>query len=517
MFYLNSQEFQEKLKNKWNSFTNIQKISIMIVLVAFFVFIFYLGRFLLQPNYAPLFTGLDVQEAGAVVENLKTMNVDYKVTNNGTIMVPQEQVYSLRIQLASSGDLPLSGTGFELFDKSKLAQTDFEQQVTYQRALQGELQRSIAAIDAVERARVHLVLPKDSVFIENKIPASASVLLKLKPGSNIHPEQVRGISNLLIGSIEGLEPENIHIIDTKGNVLSDAIQVPADSTNASNVLISQHELREKIERNLENDLRRLLTPLCGPGRSAVMVSAEIDVNKIQTTTREVLPGQILSEQMDKSSGKNVGLGGAAGTTSQMPGSEYPIAGGAEGEYEEESRTRNYELGEEVVVLEQPPGAIKRVFASIIIDESVCEIDKRAVEQIVASAIGYQPERGDRIVVQIMPFNDGWVGAFGPQEEIAADDIFSWWILLIAAGVMIIIAVILYFVLRKSAKQREKQLQLELDRLKQATVSSDKEKEYEESLSMVEVTDAEKRIKDLKKLAEEKPEEVAQTLKLWLQE
>ena len=279
MFYLNSQEFQEKLKNKWNSFTNIQKISIMIVLVAFFVFIFYLGRFLLQPNYAPLFTGLDVQEAGAVVENLKAMNVDYKVTNNGTIMVSQEQVYSLRIQLASSGDLPLSGTGFELFDKSKLAQTDFEQQVTYQRALQGELQRSIAAIDAVERARVHLVLPKDSVFIENKIPASASVLLKLKPGSNIHPEQVRGISNLLIGSIEGLEPENIHIIDTKGNVLSDAIQVPADSTNASNVLISQHELREKIERNLENDLRRLLTPLCGPGRSAVMVSAEIDVNK----------------------------------------------------------------------------------------------------------------------------------------------------------------------------------------------------------------------------------------------
>ena len=116
----------------------------------------------------------------------------------------------------------------------------------------------------------------------------------------------------------------------------------------------------------------------------------------------------------------------------------------------------------------------------------------------------------------MPFNDGWVGAFGSQEEIAADDTFSWWILLIAAGVMIIIAVILYFVLRKSAKQREKQLQLELDRLKQTAVSSDEEKEYEGSLPMVEATDAEKRIKDLKKLAEEKPEEVAQTLKLWLQ-
>jgi len=359
-------ELQNKLKKKWGTFTQVQKISTVIISLVLIICLFYLGRILIQPSYAPLFTGLDLQEAGTVIENLKALNVDYKVADQGrTIMVPENHIYDLRMQLASSGDLPGTGFGFELFDKTKLAQTDFEQNITYQRALQGELQRTIAALDAVERARVHLVLPKDSVFIEQETQASASVLLKLKPGAQLHLEQIRGISNLFIGSVEGLKPENIHIVDTKGNVLSDIIQMPFDPTNVSSAFMNQHELKEKVEKNLENDLRRLLTPICGPGRSAVMVSVELDFSKVQTTTREVLPGQLLSEQLEKSSGKNTGLGGAAGTTSQMPGSEYPIAGGGEGEYEEESQIRNYELGEEVTVLEQPPGAIKHIFASVI--------------------------------------------------------------------------------------------------------------------------------------------------------
>ncbi|MCL0052001.1 flagellar M-ring protein FliF [Peptococcaceae bacterium] len=509
-------ELQNKFKKKWGAFTQVQKISAVVISLALIICLFYLGHILIQPSYAPLFAGLDLQEAGAVIENLKALNVDYKVADQGrTIMVPENQVYDLRIRLAIAGDLPGIGFGFELFDKTEFAQTEFEQNVTYQRALQGELQRTIAALDAVERARVHLVLPRDSVFIEQKTPASASVLLELKPGAQLHPEQIRGISSLLIGSVEGLKPENIHIVDTKGNVLSDIIQKPFDPTNIT--LMNQHGLKEKVEKKLENDLRRLLTPICGPGRSAVMVSVELDFSKVQTTIREVLPGQVLSEQIERFRGENIGLGGGvAGTAAQMPGVEYPIAGWGAGEYEKETQIRNYELGEEMTVLEQLPGAIKRIFASVIIDEAAGEIDERAIEQVVASAIGYKPERGDSIVVQTMPFDEEWRRAFEFYEEEPKKEVLAWWYFALAIAGVILLMVLLYVVLKKKLKRKERELRLELERLKQVA-ASDEDKEYEGSLPEVETTDAEKRIRDLKKTAKEKPGEVAHTLKLWLKE
>ncbi|MCL0062613.1 flagellar M-ring protein FliF [Peptococcaceae bacterium] len=518
MPFLTFHGLQNKFKKKWGTFTQVQKISAVMISLALIICLFYLGHILIQPSYAPLFAGLDLQEAGAVIENLKALNVDYKVADQGrTIMVPENQVYDLRIRLAIAGDLPGIGFGFELFDKTEFAQTEFEQNVTYQRALQGELQRTIAALDAVERARVHLVLPRDSVFIEQKTPASASVLLELKPGAQLHPEQIRGISSLLIGSVEGLKPENIHIVDTKGNVLSDIVQMPFDPTNVSGAFMNQHELRKKVEKSLENNLKRLLTPICGPGRSAVMVSVELDFSKVQTTIREVLPGQVLSEQIERFRGENIGLGGGvAGTAAQMPGVEYPIAGWGEGEYEKETQIRNYELGEEMTVLEQLPGAIKRIFASVIIDEAAGEIDERAIEQVVASAIGYKPERGDSIVVQTMPFDEEWRRAFEFYEEEPKKEVLAWWYFALAIAGVILLMVLLYVVLKKKLKRKERELRLELERLKQVA-ASDEDKEYEGSLPEVETTDAEKRIRDLKKTAKEKPGEVAHTLKLWLKE
>ena len=526
---MNLRDLSTKLKERWQNTTQTQKLATGLLCVAGLVGLFYLLFFLLQTNYAPLFINLEVQEAGAVTESLKALNVNYRITGQGrTVEVPAEQVHELRMQLASAGELPGSGQGFELFDQTKLAQTDFEQQVVYQRALQEELRRTITAIDAVEQARVHLVLPKDSVFIEQQGTASASVLLNLSPLAQLRPEQVRGINNLLMGSVEGLIAENVHIVDTVGNVLNDFLKVGSDPVMAANTLIQQQQqLRDEIQKSLERRLKQFLTPVYGPGNTVAMVSVELDFNKMQTTITEVLPGQIVSEQIDKSSGTNASAGGAAGTTTQMPGSDYPTVAGGSGEYKQESQIKNYELGREVTVLEQPAGAITRIFTSVIVNDQRFDpeqkkwvpaenVDQEHIQAIVEQAIGYQPERGDEIVVQTMPFDTGLQDDFATQQaELAAQMEQERLYALIGTGAAIFILLLLILILFIRARRKAKQREQEQERLAQLPPVGVPQDDGE--LPEVQMSDAEKRGQDLKKLAEQKPDEVAQVLKLWLKE
>ncbi|MCL6559014.1 MAG: flagellar M-ring protein FliF, partial [Firmicutes bacterium] len=221
---MNPSALLARLKERWQALSQTHKIITVAVLTGVLIGMIYLGQIAARPSLAPLFTGLDPKEAGAIVEKLKAMKVRYEMADQGkTIMVPEKQVYEARIQLASSGALG-NGMGFELFDQSKLGVTDFEQQVVYQRALQEELRRTIVQLEGVEQARVHLVLPQKSVFINDQGTPSASVALKLKPGARLKPEQVQGVSDLIVGSIEGLKTENVHIIDTEANVLSDNLK-----------------------------------------------------------------------------------------------------------------------------------------------------------------------------------------------------------------------------------------------------------------------------------------------------
>ncbi|MEG3069859.1 MAG: flagellar basal-body MS-ring/collar protein FliF [Candidatus Syntrophopropionicum ammoniitolerans] len=216
-----------RLRERWESLNQSRKVVSVLVVLGVVISVVCLGRIAMQPAYAPLFTGLESKEAGMIAENLKTMKV-YQITDQGkTIMVPERQVYEVRSQLAGSGALSSSIIGFELFDQSKFGQTDFEQQVGYQRALQGELSRTVVQLDGVEQAWVHLVLPEKSVFLSEQGTPSASVALKLESGALLKPEQIQGICDLFVGSVAGLEPDNVHIIDTEGNILSDNLE-PSD-------------------------------------------------------------------------------------------------------------------------------------------------------------------------------------------------------------------------------------------------------------------------------------------------
>ncbi|MEG6617330.1 flagellar basal-body MS-ring/collar protein FliF [Peptococcaceae bacterium 1198_IL3148] len=515
---MNLRDLPARGKERWQSFSQRQKIATVLTTVAIAVSLFYISAYFLQTKYAPLLSDLQVDEAGEIAEKLKSLNVKYKITDQGkTIVVPEDQVYELRMQLASEGVLPGSGQGFELFDQTKLAQTDFEQQVVYQRALQAELKRSIEAIDAVEQARVHLVLPEKSVFIEEEGEASASVVVKLKPLAKMESAQVKGINDLLIGSVEGLTAENIHIIDTNGNTLNDFLKTLSDPTMATNGQIQQQlEMRDQYQQNLEKRLKQFLTPVFGPGKAVAMVSVDLDFSQAQTTRKEIIPGEVVSEQTDSASGSGGNVaGGPAGTTSQMPGTDYPAAsGGGSGDYNSESTTTNYQHGEEITVVDQPPGMVKRISTSVIVDSNVETVDQQAIQQLVAAAIGYVPERGDEITVQTMPFDTSAEIDFDEDAETQPQNQIYTYIGIGLATLIILMAIFLF--LRRRRRKREllqaqEALPMSVDQLVG-------EPEINSELPLLkELQDKKDPAQDLKDVAKKKPEEVAQIIKLWLKE
>ncbi|MFZ5650287.1 MAG: flagellar basal-body MS-ring/collar protein FliF [Bacillota bacterium] len=222
---MNLGQLLARFGERWRNLNQTQKVLAILAVVGVLTALTVLSQIVFKTPYAPLFTGLDPKDAGKISEELKKEKIPYRVANQGkTIEVPENAVYETRIKLASSGALYSSGVGFELFDQKKFGITEFEQQVGYQRALQEELRRTIVQVEAVEQARVHLVMPKKSLFLNDQTEPSASIALKLKPTAKISGENVRGIVELVAGSVEGLKPENINVIDMQGNSLSDGLR-----------------------------------------------------------------------------------------------------------------------------------------------------------------------------------------------------------------------------------------------------------------------------------------------------
>ena len=276
-----------QLEKRWRAFSAAQKAAVVLAGVGLVAALFYLNTLLTQLNYAPLFRGLSPEDAGAIVQKLDGMKVNYRLTDGGgTILVPKKEIYKIRASLAAGGALSGGGIGFELFDKTKLGITDFEQQVNYQRALQEELRRTIVQLAEVEQARVHLVIPQKSVFVEEQQKPSASVALKLKPLERLKPEQVEGIVALVCGAVEGLKPENVHVIDMSGNVLSDILA----STTQVRTLKNQQDLQRAYERELERRVMQVLEKIFGPGKAVAMVSAAAIVSRSRISPMRITSG-----------------------------------------------------------------------------------------------------------------------------------------------------------------------------------------------------------------------------------
>ncbi len=405
--------WNEKVKDLWQKGTTPQKIlagGVLLSLTLVFILLLY---FLNKEEYVVLYSNLKQQDSAAVVKYLKTKKIKYELKDGGTtILVPKSKVYELRLDIAGEEILGKGSVGFEIFSKSALGQTDFVQKINYQRALQGELERTISAIPEILSARVHLVMPEKSLFVEEQSPASASILVVLKRGKELSKEQIKSIVNLVSTAVPDLKPENITVIDNMGNLLNK----PSSAEDTLALSDTQLEYKLNLERTLSNRIKRMLLPVIGPGKVIAQVNVDLDLSEqnIYKETYDPDTTAIRSEQKVKEASK-----GVAQAERSKPGVKYQATGGGTTTTEESTRSQqtiNYEISKEEKKIHIPKGQISHLTVAVLVDgvykknkdgkkvyvpRSQEELNK--IKELVKNAVGINPDRGDRVEVVSMQF------------------------------------------------------------------------------------------------------------------
>jgi flagellar M-ring protein FliF len=371
-----------------------------------------------EPKYQYLFSSLDPADASLIVQSLKENRVPYKLTQGGTgIMVPEKNVYETRLSLASKG-LPKgsSGEGFALFDQTGFSTSEFVQKVNYQRALQNELANTIMSLDQVDYARVHIALPKESVFVEDEKPAKASVVIKPKAGQSIPPGQVQGIVYLVSKSVRGLDPEDVSIVDIRGKVLYEGKKDSAAVSMANNYL----DMKHAMESSLQSHAQDLLEKILGSGAAVVKVSADVDMDMVKNVEDNYDPEihVVRSEELKNSNTGGAGnSAGIAGTQSNIPtGRGGPNALPETGGAGNNAIVRNYEIGRNQVERVKSPGKITRLTVSVVVDGTYKTDAKgnktfaartpeelQRISDAVKQSVGFSADREDQFSISCMPF------------------------------------------------------------------------------------------------------------------
>ncbi len=400
-----------------------------------------------EPKYKVLFSNLDDRDGGAIVTALGTMNVPYKYNDTGTaLLVPADRVYDARLQLASQG-LPRGGSvGFELMDNARFGASQFAEQINYQRGLEGELARSIESMHTVQHARVHLAMPRQSLFVRERQPPTASVLLNVYPGRSLSDAQVSAISWLVASSVPELTAENVSVVDQNGRLLSSPLGegrgMDADQTRM---------VRETEQRTVERILT-ILNPLVGPGNVHAQASAEMDFARREETSEVYRPNQepgqaaIRSQQTTDQNqrGINPAQGVPGALSNQPPGNaQAPIAnppqtqpprpGQPQQQQQQQQQTTtggqnaggtvsdrrdattNYEVDRTISHIKQPVGTVKRLSVAVVVNyvrdkdgdlKALPPEELSKLTNLVREAMGYSESRGDSLNLVNSQFNDG---------------------------------------------------------------------------------------------------------------
>lgn len=516
---MNFKDLLDKQKQRWQETSQNRKVLVILISAVILAGLVYLTINLTKTNYALLLGNLESKDAGNIVAQLESEKIPYQLTNQGTtIMVPREQVDEIRVKLASDGLLTGAGNGFELFDESKFGETDFEQQISYQRALQEELRRTITHVEGVEQARVHLVLPQKSVFIDDEGIASASVVLKLKPNANLRPEQVKGLNDLIVGSVEGLQADNVHIIDTEGHVLNEFMKGSdlAGVSYSGTVLERQQQIRRAYEKELENRVQNMLARVLGPNKAVAMVTAEMDFDQQQTNTTEVLPGPIVSERSTNTEGTGSSVGGVPGSTTQMPGQSIPSENATgQDSYTQSDDVKNYQHGSRNQSVIQAPGKLLRLSTAVVLDESVTILDQEKVQQLVTAAIGFDLQRGDQITVSAMAFDRSQYdfAEEPPDTSQQEKELLYMTIAAVVGGLLILLLLLAYWLRRRRRNKARAEAVIEAP----PAVPIETVQPEEEEKPEWEIPPPKDKQKQLKELAEKRPRDIAAVLKVWLRE
>jgi len=493
-----------QFRDIWQRFNPVQKAilasAIILMLAGIVVVISLQAVSSTDSRMATLYANMEVASAADVTAFLQENKYEYKLDNDGrTILVPKDILYEVRMSLARSGLPRDQGKGYELFDKNQLGMTDFAQNLNYRRAVETELSRSIETFNEVERARIHVSIPKQTLFMEKKEEPSASVVLKLRPGGDLQERQVRGIQHLVASSIEGLKARQVTVLDAEGNMLTKGY---ADNAVAE---MTDHnmELRRSAENYLKRQVLSILDGVLGPNKATVTVSADLDFDRISRTVESYDPTKraVRSEQRDEGSRSNV-----------------PPEAGSE---TKDASITNYEVNRTVAQIISSPGTTKRLTVSALVDgiyerdsasgrriyRPRSEDDIAILTGVVKNAVGYAQERNDSVYVASMQFDRSyWEEEQAAMAQMGNKEEWEKW----ALRITIVLIVILAFVfLRMVALSLIRAMNPPVPRHREISIEAETEEVPEPVRKQNEL------IEKISAWVIANPEPTANTIKMWM--
>ncbi len=414
-------QLMSQLNTIWSKLNITQKIIIMataaISLVGVATMVTWSSLSADNDGYATLFVNIESTDAASVTEALKEMGINYHLENGGrTLTVPQRDLYEVRMEMARQGLPSKGGQGYEIFDKLQLGMTDFVQNLNYQRALEGEISQSIETIQEVDKARVHITIPKPTLFTESQEEASASIVLKLYPGKYLKEPQIRGITHLVASSVEGLHARQVTVLDLHGNMLTKGFADNAMAEQADHNL----SLQKAVETHLEKKVLDIFEGLLGPNKAHVKVSAVLNFEQVDKTIESYDPSRkvIRSQQRDDGQVKN-----------------SPVVG----DEQKEGSITNYEIDKSIARIINSPGSRERVSVSVVVDGNY-STDKDGRSQYIArtddelakftalvkNTIGFQPDK-DAAYVTSMQFDRRFLDDERVEmKELEKQEMYKYW-------------------------------------------------------------------------------------------
>ena len=540
-------QFRDRFIEIWNGLSPRRQVVLVVSAVLIFAGIWSFRSYMAQKAYRPLYTDLTPEEAGTTVTRLKELEIPYKLMARGsTIMVPEQHLDDARLQLATE-KLPRSGRqGFEIFDQSSFGATEFAEQVNFRRALEGELERTVQSLDEVDRARVHISMPKRSVFLDYEQVAKASVVLQLKHSQELPKERVDAITYLVASAVEGLDSSKVVIVDTRGRILAKPRPEGQDFS------AEQLDYRERVESQIEKKILATLEPYIGFDRSRANVIADVDWNGGEQTEEIYDPNTVvMSTQRSEENSQPAQQSGVPGTASNLPRQPTTPQVVTTG-HSRILETTNYKTSRTVTSMTIERGEVKRLSVAVLIDQVIewdevarklirrprQEEEMASLRQLVLAAAGIDEQRGDTLTIENLPFTIFEPPVEPPPEpEEEPSAVWLEWIrvnrynlIAGAIGALVLVAVFLWWNRRRSRRKAldaKKEAELQAEQVRQELEAAEEAQRLNEAeeakllLGLRTTTLGTSKAQVLKKHLEETaandPDAFVQLLRSWIHE
>ncbi|WP_080146604.1 flagellar basal-body MS-ring/collar protein FliF [Marinilactibacillus piezotolerans] len=536
-------ELWNNLRNGWINLDSKKRTRLISVVVVAAVLLGVLAYITQQIRYTVLFSELDEADAGAIVENLETDGVDYRLEDGGTkILIDDTKVDEYRLQLATNGLMPESSTGFEIFDETSMMATDEDREIMYQRAVTGELERSISSLKQIDSAKVMLSLPEESVFQnpEYSSEASASIVVDATGAGQLTTQNIQGIAALVSGAVDKLPIENIQIVDANGNLLSGFLQSGESAMGATDISNQQLSVQNSYEKEMEESILTLLGPVYGRNNLRVAVNARMNFDAVEGETVEYTapmteegeevedPQGLIRSQTESYNGSGDAVQGL------IEQGELPVAEEAEaedGNNTSADRTTNYELDSKTERYVEAPGKVEAINASIIVNQNAEVVpSEEQIVEISRRVLGLDDPGNEELVgdvaFQAMPFAEG--NEIDPIGSNLMDDLMiffnRYWPYMVGSIVLLVTLIIVLGIFRRGRKDNldefdqafepvnsVPQESVELTPIEPDPVDMNQERKKQKMKVMSEKEDL------VREEAKQNPELAAELMKIWMKE